>query len=63
MSGYQHYRGYCIVCGKELPKRSMNKIYISKSHHSVPTPKLICSVCDDCVPTIYDYLGVREVSE
>lgn len=57
---YQHYKGYCSVCGKELPKRDMNKIFIGFSHVSCMAPKTLCSVCDDCLPRVYDTLGIVE---
>lgn len=59
-STYQYYRGYCTICGKELPKRSMNKIFIGFSHNSCVAPKMLCSVCDDCLPRVYDTLGIVE---
>lgn len=60
MSKYQYHRGYCILCGKDLPKRDMNKIMISYSHSSVTCPRMMCSVCDDCLPQLFDNLGVKE---
>ena len=61
METYQYYRDYCALCGKELPKLSMNKIFIGFSHiRYVTTPKTIAFVCDDCLPELYDTLGVIE---
>lgn len=60
METYKHYRDCCAMCGKELPKRSMNKISICFSHISCMAPKMLCSVCDDCIPRLYDTLGVPE---
>ena len=60
MSTYHYYTTNCAICDKELPKRDMNKIYISFSHSSVTSPKLVCSICDECLPTWFDDLGVSE---
>lgn len=57
---YQRYKGYCSVCGKELPKREMNKIFIGFSQVRYMAPKTLCSVCDDCLPMVYDTLGIIE---
>ncbi len=61
METYQYYRDCCAICGKELPKRSMNKIFIGFSHiRYATTPKTIAFICDDCLPELYDTLGVIE---
>ncbi len=49
---YLHYMEVCALCCNENPKREMNKLYISYGHTSVSSPKKICSICDDCLPTI-----------
>ncbi len=59
-ASYQYFRDYCVECGKDLPKREMNKIMISFSHSSVTYPRVVCNVCDDCLPALFDKLGVPE---
>lgn len=60
MSTYQYYRAFCSICGAEYQKRDMNKIFVSYSHTSVSSPKVVCSVCDDCLTSFFDNLGVAK---
>ncbi len=60
MNTYQRYTDCCSVCGKEMPKRTMNKILISYGHSSVISPKLVCHICDDCLPSLFEKLEVAE---
>ncbi len=60
MSTYQRYTDYCTICGKEIPKREMNKIFISYGHTSVTSPKLVCHICDDCLPNLFEKLETVE---
>lgn len=54
------YKDYCTVCGRKFPNRDMNKIYLSYGHKSVPAPKVIAGICDNCLPRIFDALGIPE---
>ena len=56
---YVYYTECCAVCGKRSPKRDMNKIYLAYGHTSVPSPKIMCSVCDDCLPALCEFLEVN----
>lgn len=60
MKAYQRYRDYCVICGKDLPKREMNKILISYSHNTATYPRVACVICDDCLPKFFDNLGIPE---
>ena len=55
---YRYYTEICSLCGKENAKREMNKLYISFGHTSVPSPKKICSVCDDCLPKLCEIFEI-----
>ena len=55
---YKHYTEICSLCGTEHPKRELNKLYISFGHTSVPSPKKICSICDDCLPRLCEVLEI-----
>ena len=55
---YRRYTEICSLCGKEHPKRDLNKLHISYGHTSVPSPKKLCSVCDDCLPRLCEIFEV-----
>lgn len=59
MSTYQYYTEECALCGREHPKRVLNKLYISFGHSSVNYPKKICSVCDDCLPELCETFEIE----
>lgn len=63
MGTYQYFRENCALCGDSLPMRDMNKLYKGESHHSCPTPRKLCSVCDNCFPKLLDFLEVPEPEE
>lgn len=43
----------CSLCRKTyLHKREMNKIYYAPSNYSVVNPRIICHICDDCLPRV-----------
>ena len=63
MSAYKYYTEKCTLCGKEHSKREMNKIYFAYGHTSVSSPKKLCSICDDCFPSLCDFLGVPAPDE
>lgn len=63
MGTYQYFREQCAMCGEVHPMRDMTKLYMGQSHHSCPTPRKICSVCDRCFPNLLDYLEVSEPEE
>ena len=47
----------CSLCRKaHLHKREMNKIYYAPSHYSVVNPRIICHICDDCLPRVANLL-------
>lgn len=58
MDTFNYYTEECSLCGKRYPKRMLNKLYISQSHTSAPSPKKICSVCDDCLPALCDFFEI-----
>lgn len=60
MSNYQYYTDSCAICGAKFPKRDMNKIMVSYGHVSAAYPRLVCHLCDNCLPTLFDYLAVLE---
>ena len=60
MSTYTYYREPCALCGKEFPKRNLNKLMLSTDHSSVPKLKKLCGICDNCLPKLLDYLEVPE---
>jgi len=60
MSTAHYYREPCALCGKTFSKREMNKLLMEASHLSCTHPKKVCFVCDNCLPTLLDYLGVPE---
>lgn len=39
-----------------MHKREMNKIYYAPSHYSATNPRIICHVCDDCLPRVANLL-------
>lgn len=53
-------QGKCVLCYRTFTKREMNNLYIAFGHTSVRSQKLLCSVCDDCLPELLDTLGVPE---
>ena len=55
---YRYYTENCSLCGKELPKRELNKLYFSYGHSSVNSPKKLCCVCDDCLPKMCEIFEV-----
>lgn len=57
--GYEHYTENCSICGGRHPKRDMNKLFIAYGHTSVPSPKKMCSICDECLPKLCEYLEVN----
>ena len=59
MNNFQLYTEDCVLCGKTKPKRDMNQISIAYGHTSVRAHKKMCSVCDDCLPDLCNYLGVK----
>lgn len=59
-SSYKRYRDNCALCGEDFPMRDLNKLLIGASHSSVPSPKTLCKVCDNCLPKLYDFLEVSE---
>ena len=63
MGTYQYFREPCALCGEHHPKRNMTKLYLGQSHHSCPTPRKLCSVCDNCFPKLLDFLEVSEPEE
>lgn len=63
MGTYQYFREPCALCGDYHPMRDMKKIYLGQSHHSCPTPRKLCSVCDNCFPKLLDFLEVPEPEE
>lgn len=63
MSNYQFWRAPCPLCSREFPNRDMVKIYMGESHHSCPTPRKLCNVCDNCFPKLLDFLEVSEPEE
>ena len=56
---YENYTEECSLCGEKSPKRDMNKLYIAYGHTSVPSPKKLCSICDNCLPKLCDFLEVN----
>lgn len=57
--GYEYYEENCSLCGERKPKRDMNKLYIAYGHTSVPSPRKMCSVCDECLPKLCEFLEVN----
>lgn len=57
--GYEHYIENCSICGERYPKRDMNKLFIAYGHTSVSSPKKMCSICDNCLPNLCEYLEVK----
>ena len=58
MSTYQYYTEDCALCGKEHPKRDLNKLFISFGHCSITSPKRMCAVCDDCLPELCEIFEI-----
>ena len=53
-------QGECVLCHRTFIKREMNNLYLAFGHTSVRSQKLLCAICDDCLPTLLDTLGVSE---
>ena len=57
-STYRYYQDPCALCGKEFPKRDLNKLLMARSHSSVPQARQLCGVCDNCLQKLLDFLEV-----
>lgn len=60
MGTYRYFREPCALCGEYHPMRDMTRLYLGQSHHSCPTPRKLCAVCDTCFPKLLDFLEVSE---
>lgn len=52
-------REICSLCGEVYRKREMNKLYYAPSHYSTYNPRLVCHICDNCLPRLAEYLEVN----
>lgn len=59
-STYKYYQEPCALCGEDFPKRDLHKLMVSPAHISVPNPRRLCGLCDNCLPKLLDFLEVPE---
>lgn len=65
-----HYKSYrektkspkalaeCIECGRTSEKRLMSALMIRRDGWA--SPNILCHVCKECVPAVFDKLGVPQ---
>lgn len=60
MAVYEYYTDICARCGKEYPKRHLNKISYTKSHEIYGSPRQLCGLCDPCFTAWLDEMEISE---
>lgn len=54
----EKYIAVCPLCGEEFLKKHMEVLYIK--HGAYDNPRVLCHICQDCLPKVLEELGVSE---